>query len=412
MRKKLIFLLLTSLVFCGCGSSAPREAAAMQDSAEENYGYYYGSFDNERTLATGQGTLEAAGESPAAAEDQAAGGTGSLILINRIVNSISDESGRELLTERYDEPVFTSVVPEVDQWVDSLIQDNSRRFYSDSNNLVESAMDYLREEGDSSFYSYSNYQSTGIARHDDRIVSILSLSNVYSGGTGPVSVQTAVNLDLQQMKELTFEDVIIPDKAVQLVRMVAEKVYEKFQRFEGFESARDVARIFYKSFEYGDMTPYWYFNHSGVVVFFNQYELGLETTGIVKVELSYRELEGIIQPEYFPADSVAISGKLSIATDAERKRVIPVVIDPAGARIRIGVEGQVRQVQVSEVFWLEGTPIHKQMLFSASHLEAEDVLEIAGGFTDPNRSFAIEFLNTGGDLEVLYIKNGHLSKEP
>ena len=94
MRKKLIFLLLTSLVFCGCGSSAPREAAAMQDSAEENYGYYYGSFDNERTLATGQGTLEAAGESPAAAEDQAAGGTGSLILINRIVNSISDESGR------------------------------------------------------------------------------------------------------------------------------------------------------------------------------------------------------------------------------------------------------------------------------------------------------------------------------
>ena len=130
------------------------------------------------------------------------------------------------------------------------------------------------------------------------------------------------------------------------------------------------------------------------------------------MELSYRELEGIIQPEYFPADSVAISGKLSIATDAERKRVIPVVIDPAGARIRIGVEGQVRQVQVSEVFWLEGTPIHKQMLFSASHLEAEDVLEIAGGFTDPNRSFAIEFLNTGGDLEVLYIKNGHLSKEP
>ena len=80
--------------------------------------------------------------------------------------------------------------------------------------------------------------------------------------------------------------------------------------------------------------------------------------------------------------------------------------------VLIAVEGRINQVQVSEVFWLEGTAISKRMLFSASHLESNDALQIVGGFDDPNRSFAIEYLDSTGQLVVRYIHADQLTTKP
>jgi hypothetical protein len=162
---------------------------------------------------------------------------------------------------------------------------------------------------------------------------------VYSGGSSPISIQTSVNLDLEEKKLLSFEDVIYQEQTMKLVQMVAEKVYEKFQSFGGFSSVKDVLQYFYQTYEYGDLTPYWYFNHKGVVVFFNQYELGLQNSGVVKVELSYLELEGILLPEFFPQNQTITSGKLIVLEDAVGCRRIHLPLEPEGNRLLIGIDG-------------------------------------------------------------------------
>ena len=76
------------------------------------------------------------------------------------------------------------------------------------------------------------------------------------------------------------------------------------------------------------------------------------------------------------------------------------------------MEGSVYQVQLSEILWLEDTPIAKQLLFSAKSLCENDVLEITGGYTDEGRSFAIEYIDGRGEGQLVYVHDGELTTEP
>ena len=70
------------------------------------------------------------------------------------------------------------------------------------------------------------------------------------------------------------------------------------------------------------------------------------------------------------------------------------------------------QVQLSEVLWLEDTPIAQQILFSAKSLGENDVLEITGGYNDESRSFAIEYIDGRGEGQLVYVHDGELSETP
>ena len=147
------------------------------------------------------------------------------------------------------------------------------------------------------------------------------------------------------------------------------------------------------------------------MVFYNQYELGPYAAGIIKVELPYENLDGILNPDYLPAEPAGVPCGLHIRSSTDGKHRIPVTIEAERKPLLIGVEGTVHQVQLSEVLWLEDTPIAQQLLFSAMELSENDVLEIIGGFTDETRSFAIEYLDGRGEGQIVYIHDGVLSSE-
>lgn len=401
MLKKLFLLIITVFFLAGCGASEPREDhsavsdyESIADTAPETTAPIL-TEDSETAEPTG----------PAAASRIQP----EYFVFTADSGTVTADDGTAILYNNRTVAQFITADPERSAWVHSILDQITERFETNSANLLTYAEEYLQEYGADLFYSFSNYQQLGTARHDEAVVSLIEVSSLYSGGSHPNSVQIAYNLDITNQRLLCLEDVIAEGSESELARMVREGVDEKFAVIDGMNGLfEDYADTIAGSFSYGNMTPYWYFNDQGLVVFYNQYELGPYAAGIIKVELDYSELEGILLPEYIPAEQT-LPGSLSLISDAEN--AIPIPIVPDGKTLYIGAEGIAREVQISELLWLEDTPISQNLIFSAKALGTGDVLEITGGFDDENRSFAIKFRNETG-VQVLYIHDGELSAEP
>lgn len=406
MLQKLSFLLIAAILLAGCGASAPMEADTKAET-EAVIQYAENSGEFGRTDAS---PAEAAPES---IEDSVAECTAEYFTFTAQNSTVTDDDGLTIMLENQTIPTFTSSDPERSTWVGEILARIDRDYRTDSTNLDTYAREYLSMYGSDTFYSFSNYQQMGIARHDETVVSLIVLSSLYSGGTHPNSVQVAYNLDIGNRRILRLEDILTETGAGELGRLVQEGVDEKFSPIDGGNGLfDDYADTIGTSMTYGNMTAYWYLNDVGLVVFYNQYELGPYAAGIIKVELPYEALDGILKPEYLPMQSSGAAGRLALRSSAEGLHEIPITIEREGETLLIGVEGTVYQVQLSEVLWLEDTPIAQQILFSAKSLSENDVLEIIGGYNDESRSFAIEYIDGRGEGQLVYVHDGELSDTP
>ena len=398
MLRKLSFILILAMLLSACGASAP-----MDDALESPNGDAITEAVAEAAPVDGE-TVQSAttGE----------GTNAEYFRITKHSTTVSDEDGNALLYENYALAEFSSTDPGRSEWVSGVLGGLQRDFQTDSANLQEYARDYVLEYGTDQFYSYSNYQQLGVARHDDAVVSLISLSSLYSGGAHPNAVQVAYNLDIANRRQLVLEDVIREEAAPELAKLVREGVDAKFAMIDGGNGLfEDYGDTIDNSMVYGNMTPYWYLSDTGLVIFYNQYELGPYAAGIIKVELAYDDLEGILMEDYFPVAGDGIPGDLKVIGEGERGSRIPITLDEQEGVLLIGVEGTVRQVQLSEVMWLEDTPIAQDMRFSALHLNDGDVLEIYGGYCDETKSYVIEFTDGRGEHHLYHIRDGELMME-
>ena len=403
MLRKLSFILIFAILLSACGASAPMDEMKESPSAEsalDNYG-------KTETFPGGLTDTESvAAEIPDASEAE-------YFYFSKYSNTVTGDDDVTMLYENRCMPSFTSADPERSEWVGDILGNIERDYNADSTNLGQYAAEFIEMNGTDYFYSYSNYQQLGIARHDEAVVSLLSLSSLYSGGSHPNSVQVAYNLDIANQRVLRLEDIIEEKAAPELARMVREGVDEKFAVIDGGNGLfEDYSDTIANSMLYGNMTAYWYLNDTGLVIFYNQYELGPYAAGIIKVELPYADLEGILLADYFPAPGDGTSGDLCLKGEWEDGQRIPITLDQEGGRLLVGISGTVWQVQISEVMWMENTPIAQDLRFSALRLGENDILELTGVYHDETRSFVIEFIDGRGEPHLYHIRDGELTKEP
>lgn len=410
VKRILIFLFLFLFLLSGCGSSAPdamtTPAGALEHSETNNAPSAIGSTKPAQSADYGDDTEPAETQAPSEAAND------NYFIFSRGNDVSLSEDGTELLYEYSCDVTFESLDPAIDQWIDSILEQIQGEYSSNSENLLQYARDSLEQNGKEYFYGFSNYQEIAVARHDRKIVSLLVLSSIYSGGAHSNAVQTAWNLDMEQGSVLTLADILCESAAQQLAELVRQSIDEKFQSlgqgalFDGYEQTIEDA------FRPDMMTPYWYLTDEGLTVFFNQYELGPYAAGIIKTLIRYEDLEGILREEYFPGKYAQIPGDMLLNSRQEGYRTIPITVERDGEQILIGVEGEVFRVQLSEIYWLEGTAIGQRMLFSADSLDENDVLQLTGGFNDETRSFAVEFADGTGNTLIYYIHPEGLLTEP
>lgn len=323
----------------------------------------------------------------------------------------TNEDNRELLVETLTTPNFYSADPELCDWVNGIIARLYDADVSYSQDLLSFAQSDMAQLGAENFYSYSHHVSMGIGRHDDTVISLLSLSTIFSGGMYPSSIQTAYNLDLTNRSVLTLEDVIWEEEVQSLTELILDSVEQKFSPLGEGALFEDYAQIIATALDYGNMTPYWYFNDDGLVVFFNQYALGPYASGIMRVLLTYEELAGVLLPEYIPQGFSGVVSDVSLTERPVEDEQVYYVDFSAGQTAYISIEGEASHVQLSEVFWADQTPVGESMLFSANRVDNKTTIAVTGDLSNSSKVYALEYSDEQGGPYVVYVQGMQVINE-
>ena len=317
----------------------------------------------------------------------------------------TDETGQELLKEVLTEPVFYASDPSVQDWVSGV----TAEIYAADQQVSQELLSYARQDREQlgeAFYCYSHYVSMDVRRHDDEAISLLALSSVYSGGSHPNSVQ-----DLRQLKVLSLEDVIYPEQAAALAELVRSAVENKFSTLGNDILYEDYTQTIADAMEQGTMTPYWYFSEQGLVVFFNQYELGPYAAGVIKAFVSYEDLDGIVREEYIPEKYHGTVTDVTLTREPTQGERIYYVDFSAGEPIYVSISGTASHVQVSEVFYVEQTSVDEVLLFSANRLDDAATIAVTGNLSDTNGTYVIEYYDEQGGPYAVYVQGEDVLEE-
>lgn len=316
-----------------------------------------------------------------------------------------------LLVETLTQTEFYADDQNLMEWVYTILDNIHADNVAYSQSLLNYASGDLEAVGEGQFYSFSHHVSMDVGRHDDDIISLLELSTVYSGGSTPSSVRTSYNLDLDQMRVLTLEDLIEPSAAPILLQMVLSQVESTFEPLGEDALSEDYEQIITNEMEYGNMTPHWYFDEDGLVVFFNQYTLGPNTSGMIKIPLSYEKLDGILHPYYFPDEYSGAFQGISVLENPGGGDQMYSVNFGEGEPVYIEINGNVHHVQFSEVLWVDQTSVGENMIFSANQLKNSSVLRIRGDLEYTEKVYALEYYDEVGGPYVWYIQGTNILEE-
>ncbi len=160
---------------------------------------------------------------------------------------------------------------------------------------------------------YSNESTLSVSRADSVLFSIATTNSSWYGGAHPYSYQTACNYDSQSGRKLELADLVTDGEAFYDLLHETLSSHEYKEGF--FDDWEDTLRIEY----YGedDARLNWRAENDGILIWFNQYDLGPYALGPVSVKFAAADHPGLIRAEYFPEGLSAPEG-VSSADEEER----------------------------------------------------------------------------------------------
>lgn len=133
-----------------------------------------------------------------------------------------------------------------------------------------------------------------VVHHSPRVVSLEAAEYVFLGGAHPNSAVTYASFDPVTGRRLTLEDVILPGMEARL-REIAEK---RFREAREIPPERDLGEEGFE-FEGGAfaLNDNFAVLESGLVFYYNPYEIAAYVMGPTEVKLSREDLAEIVQPD-------------------------------------------------------------------------------------------------------------------
>lgn len=214
----------------------------------------------------------------------------------------------------------------------------------DRANRLESAGE---SEWEWSFIPYSGVRRANVTRADGAIVSILYSNYIFTGGVHGFSWSESSVYSSRTGKPLSRAD-ICGGSDDKLLRFCADYITD----LSHSEAYADYHEAFFEGYE-GDIPDViaasaWYFSDAGIVFPINAYELGPYAMGAVSFCVPYSALDGLILPEYIPAERSGESGSVSLAAGASGSFVAS--IDKGqGVGVVLKVSGSVYDLRIASV---------------------------------------------------------------
>ena len=408
MKKLLGTVLLSSILLAGCAAgvkdAAVSDHAAMPEACDFSMDEKTGSaaYSMERAAVTG-GEPSAATEA-AAETDYFDNEPLIYVTFSQYSDSLTADDGTKLFISQCYVPSFKTQDDAVDDWIAYSVEDAALQTWGALNLVKELAeTDYQnREDGTSAdFYTYSYYSNVNTERLDSKVFSVLQVNSTYCGGAHPNYSQTAYNVDLTEQTQLSLADVIEPEGAGELLERLLEELQRRLNNLKNFGLLPDYQETIESYFSDPELTPDWYFNDKGRVIYFNCYDIAPIAAGIIKVEFLYDTLVDVLKPEYFPKTPAGGEGSAMLLDSPGERSVLEVPSE--GAYFYIGTEQTIYDLKIYHLSgWVtEDLPIVGQMVFAANRLTGEEAIEIAQSETARMPEYLLTFRNAAGQVCTL-----------
>lgn len=165
------------------------------------------------------------------------------------------------------------------------------------------------------FGAYTDEEDAGIARCDNRVLSIRSTVYSYSGGAHGYYGTYGKTYDVESGKELGIADVFSDLDVIKntVWEKLSEGYPELLEEMESFNARDTLDEMFAADAEYG---PVWTLSPRGIDFYFNPYTLTSYASGAQAVFVPYTEVGDIFAGKYLPDEGMSYIGSLVWGEDS------------------------------------------------------------------------------------------------
>lgn len=250
-------------------------------------------------------------------------------------------------------------------------------------------------------YYCSVYYNT--MRLEGHVLSLFGSQISYQGGAHPSRQCVSATYDLLTGEELYFPDVLYTTESISqlIIDALAPQADSLYDDYETTIMNRFSGEYVY--------TEDWYFSENGLCIFFSPYDIAPYAAGTVVAEIPYESLDGILMPEYFPADRGSFSGSLDVtffkeADLSQYTQFAEVVLDRSGDQYLLYTDGRVYDVRIEEGSYYGSTFVPGATVFAAESIAREGIM-VQTVTSDVTKNLRVSY-NNGSETVSFFLLQG------
>ncbi len=262
------------------------------------------------------------------------------------------------------------------------------------NMMLELATDnftYAYETGADVNLEMSSNRTVSIERADEAVLSLLYYTTAYTGEAQGSHSYKGYTFSTENGSIVSFDE--ISAKPVELREAVLDAVEAKLDGNGQTSLSRDSSGLL--------KNGSWYLSRSGIVVIIPDDGMSNSADGEKTFEISYEDLDGLIDEKYLPSQYEA-SGELSVISqtdflDGSMEVVDKVVADEQGTELFVAVSGTVYDIRISVVSYTDysGKFFETQHLWNCSYMN-DCALQLKTDIPDGMPNLMISYYTADG----------------
>ncbi|OTG83985.1 RsiV family protein [Acinetobacter sp. ANC 4648] len=137
--------------------------------------------------------------------------------------------------------------------------------------------------------------SPKILNAEDPLATVVLNTSSYLGGAHGSSSQTYYNFDLKHQKQVTLDDILMPNQKANLEKLA----YQAFKTWvTDAKLAENIAD--YEQVWKFTLSNNFYLGNNGLILQYSEYEIGPYVVGLPRLEIPYEKLQNIVKKQYLP----------------------------------------------------------------------------------------------------------------
>nr|WP_252053616.1 RsiV family protein [Acinetobacter silvestris] len=137
--------------------------------------------------------------------------------------------------------------------------------------------------------------SPKILNADGPLVTVVLNTSSYLGGAHGSSSQTYYNFDLKQQKQMTLDDVLLPNQKANLDKLA----YQAFKTWVADAKLAENIADYEQVWKF-ILSKNFYLGQKSLILQYGEYEIGPYVVGLPRLEIPYAQLQNILKKQYLP----------------------------------------------------------------------------------------------------------------